>query len=172
MHFHAWSTCATWTGTQYWKKVHQVYINIIAMLYYQRMNCDLQMFSITQWELVEQTNITICVWSLPVGMKVVRILSVLPMTEKVRHSNGKAVSESGHLISVSIRTALVSVNSKLNFYDPNMMNITIRHKIYYPYPYTIREVRPRMKNYLYLYPQYLFIFYLFSSLLAVLPPAH
>jgi hypothetical protein len=41
------------------------------------------------------------------------------------HSNSKTVSESGHLISITTRTALVSENSKLNFFDPNMMNITI-----------------------------------------------
>jgi hypothetical protein len=39
-------------------------------------------------------------------------------------SNGKTVSESEHLILVTIRTVLVSKNSKLNFYDRNMMNIT------------------------------------------------
>jgi hypothetical protein len=58
-------------------------------------------------------------------MKVVQILSVRS-TERVR----KTVSESGHLIFVTIRTALVSGNSKLNFYDLDMMNITIQHKIY------------------------------------------
>jgi hypothetical protein len=47
-------------------------------------------------------------------------------TERFRHSYGKIVFESGHLISVTIRTALVSGNSKLDFYDPNMINITIR----------------------------------------------
>jgi hypothetical protein len=59
---------------------------------------------------------------------VVRILYVRP-TERVRHSNGKAVSECGLLISVTIRTALVSGNSKLNFYNPNMMNITSTQNI-------------------------------------------
>jgi hypothetical protein len=73
-------------------------------------------------------------------------------TERVRHSNGKTVFESGHLISVTIRTVLVSGNSMLNFYDPNMMNITIRQKLYCLYSYLIREFFPRMKNYL--YPQY------------------
>jgi hypothetical protein len=92
-------------------------------------------------------------------------------TERVRHSNGKTVSESGHLISVTIRAALVSRNSKLNFYDPNMMNITIRHKIYCPYPYSIRELCPRKKNYLYLYPQYPFVSDPFSSL-SLLHPRH
>jgi hypothetical protein len=85
-------------------------------------------------------------------------------TERVRHSNGKTVFESGHLISVTIRTASVSGNSKLNFYDPNMMNITIRQKIYCPYLNPIREFRPRKKNYLYLYPQYPFVSDPFSSL--------
>jgi hypothetical protein len=47
-------------------------------------------------------------------------------TERFRHSYGKTVFEFGHLISVTIHTALVSGNSKLDFYDPNMMNITIR----------------------------------------------
>jgi hypothetical protein len=58
-------------------------------------------------------------------MKVVQILSVRS-TERVK----KTVSESRHLIFVTIRTALVSGNSKLNFYDLDMMNITIQHKIY------------------------------------------
>jgi hypothetical protein len=49
---------------------------------------------------------------------------------KVIHLNGRIVSKSVHLISLTIRTALVSGNSKLNFYYPNMINITIRHKIY------------------------------------------
>jgi hypothetical protein len=53
---------------------------------------------------------------------------IIRPTERVRHSNGKTVSESGHLISVTIRTALVFGNSKYNFYYPNMMNITIQHK--------------------------------------------
>jgi hypothetical protein len=74
---------------------------------------------------------------------VVQILSVRS-TERVR----KTVSESGHLIFVTIRTALVSGNSKLNFYDLDMMNITIQHKIYCQYPYSIREFCPRKKNYL------------------------
>jgi hypothetical protein len=99
-------------------------------------------------------------------MKVVRILSDRP-TERVRHSNGKTVSESGHLISVTIRIALVSGNSKLNFYDPSMMNITIRHKIYCSYPYSIREFCSRKKNYLYLYLQYPFISETFSSLFRI-----
>jgi hypothetical protein len=55
----------------------------------------------------------------------------------------------------------------LNFYDPNIMNITIRQKIYYPYPYSIRELFPRKKNYLYLYSQYLSVSDLFSSLLVL-----
>jgi hypothetical protein len=38
----------------------------------------------------------------------------------------KTVFESGYLISITIRAALVSRNSKLDFNDPNMMNITIR----------------------------------------------
>jgi hypothetical protein len=92
-------------------------------------------------------------------MKVVR----RPTDQKgVRHSNGKTVSEFGHLISVIIRTALVTGNSKLNFYDPNIMNITIRHKIYCPYLNPIREFRPRKKNYM--YPQYPFVSDPFSSL--------
>jgi hypothetical protein len=99
------------------------------------------------------------------GMKVVRILSVRP-TERFRHSNGKTVFEFGHLISVTIRTALVSGNSKLNVYDPNMMNITIRQKIYCMYQYPIREFSMRKKNYMYLYPQYLSVSDLFSSLAA------
>jgi hypothetical protein len=86
-------------------------------------------------------------------------------TETVRHSNSKTVSESGHLISVTIRSALVSRNSKLNFYDPNMLNITIRHKIYCPYPYLIRELSPRKENYPYLYPQYPSVSDPFSSLM-------
>jgi hypothetical protein len=46
-----------------------------------------------------------------------------------------------------------------------MINITIRHKIYCMYPYSIREFCPRKKNYLlYLYPQYPFVSDLFSSL--------
>jgi hypothetical protein len=72
-------------------------------------------------------------------MKVVRILSSDRPTERFGHSNGKTVFESEYLISVPIRTALVSGNSKLNFYDPNMMNITIRQKIYCLYSYSIRE---------------------------------
>jgi hypothetical protein len=79
---------------------------------------------------------------LALGMKVVRILSVRPTgrpTERVRHSNSKTVFKSGHLISVTICTALVSGNSMLNFYDPNMMNTTIRQKIYCMYSYSIRE---------------------------------
>jgi hypothetical protein len=55
-------------------------------------------------------------------------MDIILMTERVRHSNGKIVLESRHLISVTIRTTLVSGNSELHFYDPNMMNITIRHK--------------------------------------------
>jgi hypothetical protein len=38
-------------------------------------------------------------------------LSVRPVTERVRHSNGKIIFESKHLISVTIRTTLVSKNS-------------------------------------------------------------
>jgi hypothetical protein len=76
----------------------------------------------------------------------------------VRHSNGKTVFESGHLISVAIHTALVSGNSMFNFYD-------LRQKIYCLYPYSIREFSPRKKNYLYLYPQYPSISDSFSSLL-------
>jgi hypothetical protein len=91
--------------------------------------------------------------------------NIIHSTERVRHSNGKTASESGHLIPVTIRTVLVSGNSKLNFYDPNMMNITIRHKIYCPYPNPIREFRPRKKNYLYLYPQYPSLSDPFSSLI-------
>jgi hypothetical protein len=53
----------------------------------------------------------------------------------------------------------------LNFYDPNMMNITIRQKIYCLYPYSIGEFFPRKKNYLYLHPQYLSVSDPFSSLL-------
>jgi hypothetical protein len=45
-----------------------------------------------------------------------------------------------------------------------MMNITIRHKIYCPYLYSIREFCPKKKNYLYVYPQYAFVFDPFSSL--------
>jgi hypothetical protein len=60
-------------------------------------------------------------WGCWSGMKVVRILSDRP-TERVKHSNGKTVSESIHLISVTICTTLVFGNLKLNFYDPNMMN--------------------------------------------------
>jgi hypothetical protein len=97
-----------------------------------------------------------------VRMKVVRILSIRRPTERVRHSNGKTVSKSGHLISVTIRTALISGNSKLNFYYPNMMNITIRHKMYCPYPNPIRDFKLRKKNYLYL--QYPFVSDPFSSL--------
>jgi hypothetical protein len=99
---------------------------------------------------------------------VVRILSVRPTDRKVRHSNSKIVSESEHLISITIRTALVSGNSKLDFYDPNMMNITIRHKIYCLYPYSIREFCPRKKNYL--YPQYPFASDPFSSLVVAKLP--
>jgi hypothetical protein len=51
----------------------------------------------------------------------------------------------------------------LNFFDPNMMNITIWHKIYCPYPNLIREFSSRKKNYLYLYLQYPFVSDLFSS---------
>jgi hypothetical protein len=54
----------------------------------------------------------------------------------------------------------------LNFYDPNMMNTTIRQKIYCLYPYSIQEFFPKKKNYLYLYPRYLSISYPFSSLAA------
>jgi hypothetical protein len=90
---------------------------------------------------------------------------IIRPTERVRHSNGKTVSESGHLISVTIRTALVFGNSKYNFYYPNMMNITIQHKTYCLYPYSIREFCPRKKNYLYLYPQHPFVSDPFSSLL-------
>jgi hypothetical protein len=60
------------------------------------------------------------------------------------------------------RTTLVSGNSKLNFYDPNMMNITIRHKIYCLYPNPIREFSSRKKNYV--YPWYPFVSNPFSSL--------
>jgi hypothetical protein len=77
-------------------------------------------------------------------MKVVGYYPSNRPIEMVRHSNGKTVSESGHLISVTIRTALVSENSKLNFYDPNLMNITIQHKIYCPNP--IREFRQKRKK--------------------------
>jgi hypothetical protein len=45
-----------------------------------------------------------------------------------------------------------------------MMNITIQHKIYCLYPYSIREFCPRKKNYLYLYPQYPFVSDPFSSI--------
>jgi hypothetical protein len=103
-----------------------------------------------------------------VGMKVVRILSVRP-TKRVRHSSGKTISEYGHLISVTICTTLVSGNSKLNFYDWNMMNITIRHTIYCLYPNPIWEFKLRKKNYLYLYPQYPFVSDPFSSLLPSAP---
>jgi hypothetical protein len=41
--------------------------------------------------------------------------------------------------------------------------VTIRHKIYYLYPYSIREFCPRKKKYLYLYPQYSFVSDPFSS---------
>jgi hypothetical protein len=95
-------------------------------------------------------------------------MDIIRPTERVRHSNGKTVFESEHLISVTIHTALVSGNSMLNFYDPNMMNITIRQKIYYLYPYSIREFFPRKKNYLYLYPQYPSASDLFSSLCVML----
>jgi hypothetical protein len=61
-------------------------------------------------------------------MKVVRILTVQPIG-RVKHSNGNTVFESEHLISVTICIASISGNSKLNFYDPNMMHITI-HKNY------------------------------------------
>jgi hypothetical protein len=88
-------------------------------------------------------------------MKVVRILSDRPKW---------SVFESGHLISVTIRIALVSGNSMLNFYDPNMMNIAIRQKIYCLYPYLIGEFFPRKKNYLYLHPQYPSVSDPFSSL--------
>jgi hypothetical protein len=44
------------------------------------------------------------------------------------------------------------------------MNITIRHKIYCLYPYSIREFCLRKKNYLYVYPQYPFVSDPFSSL--------
>jgi hypothetical protein len=94
------------------------------------------------------------------GMKVVRILSVRPTNRKVKHSNGKTVSESGHLISVTICTALVFWNSKLNnFYDSNMMNINIRHKRYCLYPNSIRKFNPRKKKHLYMYPQDAFHFH-------------
>jgi hypothetical protein len=83
---------------------------------------------------------------------------------KVRDLNGKTVSESGSLISVTICTALVSGNSKLNFYDPNTMNITIRHKIYCLYPNSIREFSLRKKNYMDMYPRYPFVSDPFSSL--------
>jgi hypothetical protein len=92
-------------------------------------------------------------------------MDIIRPTERVRHSNGKTVFESGHFISVTIRTALVSGNSLLNFYDPNMMNVTIQQKIYCPYPYSIREFFPRKKNYLYLCPQYPSVSDPFSSLL-------
>jgi hypothetical protein len=54
---------------------------------------------------------------------------IRPTERVVRHSNGNTVFEFGHLISVTIRTTLVSGKSMLNFCDPNMMNITIRKKI-------------------------------------------
>jgi hypothetical protein len=53
---------------------------------------------------------------------------IRPTERVVRHSNGNTVFEFGHLISVTIRTTLVSGKSMLNFCDPNMMNITIRKK--------------------------------------------
>jgi hypothetical protein len=68
------------------------------------------------------------------------------------------VFEPGHLISVAIRTALVSGNSIFNFYD-------FRQKIYCLYLYSIREFVPRKKNYLYLYSQYPSASDPFSSLL-------
>jgi hypothetical protein len=52
----------------------------------------------------------------------------------------------------------------LNFYDPNMMNITIWHKIYCLYPYSIWEFSPRKENFLYMYPQYPSVSDPFSSL--------
>jgi hypothetical protein len=85
-------------------------------------------------------------------------------TKRARYSNSMTVFESGHLISVTIRTTLLSRNLMLNFYDPNTMNTTIRQKIYCPYPYSIREFFPRKKNHLYLYPQYPFVSDPFSSL--------
>jgi hypothetical protein len=57
----------------------------------------------------------------------------------------------------------------LNFYDPNIMNITIRQKIYCLYLYSIREFFPRKKNYL--YPQYPSVSDPFSSLVARTPRA-
>jgi hypothetical protein len=87
-----------------------------------------------------------------------------PPTDPVKHSNGNTVSESGHLIFVTIRTALLTRNPKLNFYVPNMMNIIIRHEIYCPYLNLIWEVSHRKKNYLHLYPHYPFVSNLFSSL--------
>jgi hypothetical protein len=89
---------------------------------------------------------------------------IIRPTERFRHSYGKTIFESGHLISITICTALVFGNSKLDFYDPNMMNVTIRQKIYCLYPYSIREFCPKKKNYLYLYPQYPSVSDLFSSL--------
>jgi hypothetical protein len=52
---------------------------------------------------------------------------IIRPTDRPKGSDTQMVRsyESGYLISVTIRTALVSGNSKLNFYDPNMMNITI-----------------------------------------------
>jgi hypothetical protein len=47
------------------------------------------------------------------------------LTARFRHSYGKTVFESGHLRFVTIHTALVPGNSMLDFYDPNMINITI-----------------------------------------------
>jgi hypothetical protein len=45
------------------------------------------------------------------------------------------------LISVTICSALISGNSKLNFYDPNMMNITIRQNIM-----SVSESDPRIQT--------------------------
>jgi hypothetical protein len=105
-------------------------------------------------------------------MKVVRILSVRSTDRKGQTLKWFGRIRIRTLISVSIRTALVSGNSKLNFYDPNMMNITTRHKIYCPYPNPIREFIPRKKNYLYLYPQYPFVSDPFSSLVVCLWIGH
>jgi hypothetical protein len=70
-------------------------------------------------------------------MKVVQILSVRPTNWK---GQTLKCDEFGHLISITLHTTLVTGNSKLNFlwskYDEyhystqNMMNITIRQKIY------------------------------------------
>lgn len=72
----------------------------------------------------------------------------------------KIVSETENLISVIIRIVLISGYSKLNFSDPNMINIIIRHIIYCLYPNPIREFSLRKKNYL----QYPFVSDSFSSL--------